>query len=69
MPKITKETKLSELLLLPKAIAVLAKHHLPCLSCPFAESESENLKLAEICQMYGIDLKALLRDLNSIYKK
>jgi len=69
MSQITKDTTLAEILKNPEAEKFLAKYNLPCLSCPFAESEMENLKIGDICQMYGIDIDKLLKEINSIYKK
>ncbi len=69
MLKITKDTTLSKLLNNSKAQEVLAKYNLPCLSCPFAKFEMENLKIGEVCKMYNIDIEKLLGELNSIYKK
>jgi len=61
MPKITKETTLAEILKLPGAEKILAKYNLPCLSCPFAKMEMENLKIGEICKMYKINLGSLTK--------
>ncbi len=69
MPKITKDTTLDELLNNPKAQEILAKYNLPCLSCPFAKLEMENLKIGEVCKMYNIDFQKLLKELDGIYKK
>ena len=69
MPKITKDTTLAELLDKPEAEKILAKYNLPCLGCPFAKFEIENLKIGEVCKMYNIDLKNLLKELNKIYSK
>jgi len=69
MPKITKETTLAEILKLPEAEKILAKYNLPCLSCPFANLEMENLKIGQICEMYGIDIEKLLKELNSVSNK
>jgi len=69
MPKITKDTTLAELLDKPEAEKILAKYNLPCLGCPFAKFEMENLKIGEVCKMYNIDLKNLLKELNKIYSK
>ncbi len=66
MPKITKDTTLSELLNNPKAQKILAKYDLPCLSCPFAKLEIENLKLGDVCKMYRINLDSLLKELNKL---
>jgi len=67
--KITKDTSLAKILELPGAEKILAKYNLPCLSCPFAKMEMENLKIGEICKMYGIKIDGLLKELNKIYKK
>ena len=64
--KITENTTLAEILKLPEAEKILAKYNLPCLSCPFAKMEMENLKIGQICQMYDIDIGKLLKELNSV---
>jgi len=69
MSKITKDTTLAEILKYPEVEKILAKYNLPCLSCPFAKMEMENLKIGEICRMYGINIENLLKELNEIYKK
>lgn len=61
---VTKETTLAEILQRKGAEDILAKYELPCLSCPFAKMEMEQLKLGFLCQQYGIDLEKLLADLN-----
>ncbi|MFH1036551.1 MAG: DUF1858 domain-containing protein [Patescibacteria group bacterium] len=62
--KITKDTTLSAIMKVPDAEKILAKHNLPCLTCPFAKMEMEKLKLGQICEMYGINLEKLLKDVN-----
>ena len=69
MPKITKDTTLAELLKYQELEKILIKYNLPCLGCPFAQFEIENLKIGEVCKMYNIDLKNLLKELNKIYSK
>ena len=69
MPKITKDTTLAEILENPEAKKILAKYNLPCLSCPLAKLEIENLKIGEVCKIYGIDIKNLLKELNKRYEK
>ena len=64
MKEIKKDTTLSEVLKVPKAEEILAKHNVPCLTCPFAKIEMEKLKIGDICKMYGLDLDKLLKDLN-----
>jgi len=62
--KITGEITLSQILKYPGAGKILAKYKLPCLWCPMAKFEMENLTLGEICKMYNINLEKLLRELN-----
>jgi len=64
MFKITKDTTLSEILSNPKAERILAKHNVPCLSCPFAQYEIKELKIGDVCKMYKINLKSLLTELS-----
>jgi hypothetical protein len=69
MKKITKDTSLIDLLGNPKVEEILARHNLPCLTCPFAGQEMANLKLGDVCKIYNIDLEKLLKDLNKTNKK
>ena len=69
MAKITKETTLAEILNYSNSREILAKYNLPCLTCPMAKFEIENLKIGDVCQLYGIDSKKLLKELNEKLKK
>ncbi len=62
--KITAGATLAEILKLPGAEEILAKYNVPCLSCPTAKFEIEELKIGEVCRLYGIDMKKLLKELN-----
>ena len=64
-----KETKLDEILSYPNGEEILAKYHLPCLGCPFVALEVGTLQIGEVCKMYGIDEKKLLKELNEKIKK
>lgn len=66
---ITEETILSEVFDDPKLKEILAKYNFPCLSCPFSQYEVKGLKIGNVCQMYGIDAKKLLKELNEVIKK
>lgn len=66
--KITKDTKLSEIIGKPGAEGILKKHSFPCVSCPFAKMEMEQLKLGEVCEAYGVDAEKLLKELNEKLK-
>ncbi|PJA00357.1 disulfide oxidoreductase [bacterium (Candidatus Gribaldobacteria) CG_4_10_14_0_2_um_filter_33_15] len=63
--KITKDTTLAEILNEPEAGKILAKYNLPCLSCPMAKLEMENLKIGDICKLYKIDFLKLSKELNT----
>jgi len=64
MKKINEKTILSDILAEEKMAEILAKHNLPCLSCPFAKYEMEQLKIGEVCKQYGINPEKLLEELN-----
>jgi len=64
MFKITKDTTLSEILSNPEAERILAKYNVPCLSCPFAQYETKELKIGDVCKMYKINLRSLLTELS-----
>jgi hypothetical protein len=69
MKKFSSKSVLSEILKLKEGEEILHKHGVPCVSCPFAKMEMEKLQLGQICQMYGLDLKKILSDLNMPAKK
>ncbi|MDD4989865.1 MAG: DUF1858 domain-containing protein [Candidatus Pacebacteria bacterium] len=68
MNKITKDTNVLYILEMPGAKEILAKYKVPCLTCPMAQFEVQDLKIGDVCKMYGIDLKKLLADLNKTKK-
>jgi len=67
--KITENTTLAEILGKPELVKILTKYNLPCLGCPLAKYEMENLKIGEVCKMYNINVQKLLGELNRLYKK
>ncbi len=66
MKKITKNTKLSEVLEIKGAEKILLKYGVPCLHCPMASMELGFLKLGDICKTYGIDANKLIKELNKL---
>ena len=65
MPKkFTKDSNLAEILASEKGEKILAKYNLPCLTCPMAKFEIQNLKVGEVCKMYEINIEKLLGELN-----
>lgn len=64
MPKITTKTTLDKILETKNGAEVLSKHNVPCLSCPMASFEISKLEIGQVCKMYGLPLKEILKDLN-----
>jgi len=62
--KINKNDTLAVILKKEGAQAVLQKHNFPCLTCPMAKFEIENLKIGQVCEMYGINLEKVIEELN-----
>ncbi|MFA5013321.1 MAG: hypothetical protein WC520_02020 [Candidatus Paceibacterota bacterium] len=62
--KITKKTVLADVMGNEKAEELLGKYNVPCLSCPYAQSEMNELELGQICETYGIDCEKLIEELN-----
>ncbi|MCX6764743.1 MAG: DUF1858 domain-containing protein [Candidatus Nealsonbacteria bacterium] len=66
--KITKETTLAEVLKQKGTEIILQKYNFPCLTCPMAKFEIENLKIGQVCEMYAIPLEKVLEELNKKIK-
>lgn len=64
--KVTKDTTLAELLKNPETQKILLKHNVPCLGCPYAQFETDKLKIGDVCKMYEINLENLLKELNKL---
>lgn len=43
---------------------ILAKYKVPCLTCPMAKMELNELKIGQVADMYKLDLKGILKELN-----
>lgn len=63
--KVDKNTTLEIILEQKGAEEILAKHGVPCVSCPMAAMELSELKIGNVCKMYGLKLDAILKDLNN----
>lgn len=63
------KTTLDKVLNAKNGPELLMKYHVPCLGCHFASQEMHELTLGDIANAYGIDLKGLLKDLNSTKTK
>jgi hypothetical protein len=62
--KITSKTTLAKILEAKNGEKILHKFGVPCMSCPMAEFELGSLEIGQVCKMYGLDLKAILDELN-----
>ena len=62
--KITSKTTLKEILKKKNGSEVLMKYNVPCLSCPMASFEMEKLEIGQVAEMYGLDLKNIIKNLN-----
>ncbi len=65
MTKITQKTTLKEILENSKSEKILAKHRVPCLSCPMASFELGELEIGKVAKLYELDLRAILKELNN----
>lgn len=63
--KITKETTLEKIIEKKGAGKILAENGVPCLSCPMAQFEIDKLQIGEVCKMYNLNLKKILKELNN----
>lgn len=66
--EIKKNTSLAKILKVAGATEILLKYNLPCLGCPFARTEMNDLKIGDICKMYDINTEKLLEELNKKLK-
>ena len=62
--KIVKNSTLAKILKKKGADKILAKNGVPCLSCPMASFEIDDLKIGDVCKMYGLNIDKILKDLN-----
>ncbi|MBN1896262.1 MAG: hypothetical protein JW789_00855 [Candidatus Aenigmarchaeota archaeon] len=65
MSKITGKTTLGDALKVKDAGKVLNDFNTPCMHCPMAQYEMNQLTLEDICKTYGLDLKKMLEKLNA----
>jgi hypothetical protein len=63
--EITAKSTLAEVLNHPNGKVALEKFEVPCLFCPMAAMEMNELQIGQICEMYGIELKNLLEEINT----
>ena len=66
MNEITSKSSLKNVLAVKGVEEVLDKYQVPCLTCPMAAMEMDQLTIGQICEKYHIEEKALISDINSI---
>ncbi len=62
--KINKNSLLTDIMKKPGAERILAEHGVPCLNCPHAALEMEELRIGEIAKIYRLNINKILGDLN-----
>jgi hypothetical protein len=65
---ITSKTTLAKILEMKNGEEILHKFGVPCMSCPMAKFEIEKLEIGQVCKMYGLPLKEILKGLNEKVK-
>jgi len=63
------KTTLEEVMEFPGVEDILVKYDVPCLGCPMAKMEMQDLTIGQICSNYSIDQAGLLADLNAVALK
>jgi hypothetical protein len=62
--KFTSKTTLEKIMETKDGEEILHKNGVPCVSCPMAQFELDKLEIGEVCNMYGLNLEKILKDLN-----
>ena len=62
--KVTSKTTLAKIVEEKNGAKVLMENGVPCLSCPMSQFEIDKLQIGEVCKMYGLNLKKILKELN-----
>lgn len=63
--KVTEKDTLGEIIKRKGAPEILMDNGVPCLSCPMAAMEMDELKLGDVCEAYGLNLPKIIKELNS----
>lgn len=63
--KITKNTVLGKIIKKKGAGEILMSNDVPCVTCPMAQMEMDELTIGDICEAYGLNLKKILKELNA----
>ena len=66
--KVDEHTKLGKIIKIRGMEKILTKFSVPCVSCPMAKMEIDNLEIGDVCKMYGLKKKELLLEINKTLK-
>ena len=64
--KISQDTVLSEIYKIKGGEEILKNLGVPCVTCAFAAFEMDQLKIKDICDMYGLDTKKIIKEINKL---
>lgn len=64
--KISNRSTLAKILEIKGAEKILSKNGVPCVTCPFAAMEINQLQIGKVCQMYNLDLNKILKDFENL---
>ena len=66
MDKVSENTVLADLMSNEKALMVLKKYKVPCLTCPMASQEIKTLTIGQVAKSYGLNIEEMLNELKQI---
>lgn len=66
--KVDEHTKLGKIMKIRGMEKILTKFSVPCVSCPMAKMEIDNLEIGDVCNMYGLKKKELILEINKTLK-
>lgn len=66
--RVNKHTKLGKIMKLKGMKKILTKYRVPCVTCPLAKAEMDNLEIGYVCSMYGLNEKELILEINKTLK-
>jgi len=64
--KVTNKTTLKKIIEKKGGAEILMKNGVPCLSCPMSQFEIDKLKIGDVCKIYKLPIKKILKQLNEL---
>ena len=69
LEQITESTSLDKLVSNERIYPILQKYGVPCIDCPMMQDEFDQLNLKKVCELYGINYKKIIEEINGVLKK